>query len=912
MKHLTARLVSGALATLLAATLAGAPPAAAVEPVDLPDPALRACVARALGIAATDPIPAAAAAGLTSLTCDEWVTGKVASLTGIGSLAALTGLTMIGHSVRDLSPLTPLSSLRRLSLPRNPIADATPLGQLPLLEELGLAATEVTDFSFLPRLTALRSLDIMRTSPASYAPLLSLPVLEKLHADAAIDWATLANLPQLRILGLRGTTAASTLGAAPLPWVESLTMTEMTHRSLTTWPEMPNLVNLTDVISGLTSLEGIAKYSKLETARFAQAPVNSLTPLADLPRLRLLTVNGGTFASLDGIAGLSRLESLWVSGAPLTDTGALSSLTQLRVLALTSCGLTAVPTLPSPASLTSINLSSNSIRDLSPLKGSPATIHAGSQRLTLAPANAGEFVDLGLRDIDGRVIVPEVKIPDPTTGVTRDQATGEFSIAAPGRYEISFRSGQFDGSGLQDITPAEAFTSVTGTPSITGTARVGYTLTASHPTTQPSADGWRYQWYEVYYAGATPVPISGATSSSYALTPRDADHRLKVAVTAIKKGYLPVTTESPLTATVVRTSIQGPTPVITGLAKTGATLTAKPGVWTPAAVTLTYQWYRETTKISGATSPTYAPTSADLGQRLRVEVTGSTSYLIGTVRKVSAYTAQVTRSSLTSAPTPLVTGTARTDQVLTGDPGTWAPAPVTLAYQWQRDGANISGATALTYRLTPADVGHYVRLRVRGSKPDYATKYRYSASRWVSKASFATTPTPAIAGTPAVGNRLTSNVGTWDPTPSSFRYQWYRDGTAIDGATSSGYTLTRYDRGHTIKVRVRAYRSGYDRKTVYSAATATIQAGTLTAPIPSITGSAAVGSTLLGTAGTWGPGSVTLSYRWFRDGLAIAGASSTTYRVVSADVGHALTFAVTGSKSGYTTTSRTSDPLAVA
>lgn len=906
------RLVASVLATLLAVTVAAAPPAAALEPVELPDPALRACVTAALGLAATDPIPPAAAAGLTTLTCSEWGTGKVADLTGIGSLSALTALSLPNHAVRDLSPLTSLGSLRRLTAPRNPFTDASPLTQLPLLEELDLATTGMTDLSFVPRLTALRALGITGTSPASYEPLRSLSGLQHLSVDATIDWSILVSLPQLRWLGLRGTGTARTLGVASLPKVDTLVISNMAHASLTDWPELPNLVYLTDIIDGLTSLEGIAKYPKLESVHLSQVPIGSLAPLADLPLLRDLLVDTGPFTSLDGLDGLSRLQTLSLYRVPLTDTNALAHLTQLSSLTLSWCGLTRVPEVANLTSLTSIDLFGNKIRDLSPLQGTTATISAGGQDLALTPAYAGEFIDLGLKDVNGHVITPEVEVPDASVGVTRDYATGEISIDTPGRYTINFHSLTFYGSGLQDITPSAAFTSVVGAPSITGTPGVGYTLTASHPTTEPTADSWRYQWYRLYSFGGNPAVIEGATSSSYTVTSTDVGHQVRVAVTAIKKGYLPVTTQSPATATVVRGLLQGPTPVITGLAKTGATLTANPGVWTPPSARLTYQWYRETTKISGATSPTYAPTSADLGQRLRVAVTGAATGLVGTLRKVSAYTAQVTRSNFTSAPTPLVTVTARTDQVLTGDPGIWGPAPVTLAYQWQRDGANISGATALTYQLTPADVGHYVRLRVRGSKPDYATKYRYSASRWVSKASFATTPTPAIVGTPAVGNRLTSNVGTWDPTPSSFRYQWYRDATAIDGATSSGYTLTRYDRGHTIKVRVRAYRSGYDRKTVFSAATTTIQAGTLTAPIPTITGSPAVGGTLLGTAGTWGPGSVALSYRWFRDGLAITGASSTTYRVVSADVGHALTFAVTGSKSGYTTTSRTSDPLAVA
>ena len=50
----------------------------------------------------------------------------------------------------------------------------------------------------------------------------------------------------------------------------------------------------------------------------------------------------------------------------------------------------------------------------------------------------------------------------------------------------------------------------------------------------------------------------------------------------------------------------------------------------------------------------------------------------------------------------------------------------------------------------------------------------------------------------------------------------------------------------------------------------------------------------------------TLSYQWKRGGTAISGATSATYKTVSADAGKAITVTVTGTKAGYTTLSKTS------
>lgn len=64
-------------------------------------------------------------------------------------------------------------------------------------------------------------------------------------------------------------------------------------------------------------------------------------------------------------------------------------------------------------------------------------------------------------------------------------------------------------------------------------------------------------------------------------------------------------------------------PTVTGSAKVGKTLTAKPGKWEPADVTLTYQWLRDGAPIEGATAQTYEITADDRGTALSVRVTAT-------------------------------------------------------------------------------------------------------------------------------------------------------------------------------------------------------------------------------------------------------------------------------------------------
>ncbi len=80
-----------------------------------------------------------------------------------------------------------------------------------------------------------------------------------------------------------------------------------------------------------------------------------------------------------------------------------------------------------------------------------------------------------------------------------------------------------------------------------------------------------------------------------------------------------------------------------------------------------------------------------------------------------------------TGPTPKVTGKAKVGKTLRAEAGTWQPAPVTLTYQWLRNGKPIKGATAARYKLVKADAGRKIRVRVTGAKPGYAPVVATSA-----------------------------------------------------------------------------------------------------------------------------------------------------------------------------------------
>jgi DNA-binding beta-propeller fold protein YncE len=178
-------------------------------------------------------------------------------------------------------------------------------------------------------------------------------------------------------------------------------------------------------------------------------------------------------------------------------------------------------------------------------------------------------------------------------------------------------------------------------------------------------------------------------------------------------------------------------------------------------------------------------------------------------------------------------------------------------------------------------------------------------------ATLSPTPVPTITGTAKVGHTLTADPGSWGPGMVTLHYSWYANGAAITGATARTLKLSAAQYGKTITVKVRGTETGYLAATKTSAPTDKVAAGTLSpTPTPKIDGVAVVGDKLTAKPGAWGPGSVRLHYHWYANRDAIAGATSTTFTITRAQRGMRITVAVTGSKDGYTTVTKTSLPTA--
>jgi alpha-tubulin suppressor-like RCC1 family protein len=443
--------------------------------------------------------------------------------------------------------------------------------------------------------------------------------------------------------------------------------------------------------------------------------------------------------------------------------------------------------------------------------------------------------------------------------------------------------------------------SLTPVPTISGTVKVGITLSAVTGTWD-SGTTLTYRWFR------DGVERLGLATSTYTLASADFGRTISVTVTGFKPGYRSVSKASAVTASVATgTQTLQPTPTISGTFAVGQTLTANSGIW-DSGVLISYQWVRGGTDIAGATDYLYTVRPEDRNSALAVRVIG-TKLNYADVSKTSGLTGIIGYGTLVASPTPLILGTARVGDAISAVAGYWDDG-ATLAYQWQRNGREIAGATAANYVVAGDDFNTALTVTVTGSKDGYTPVVRTSsATAAVIAGPFVLFSTPTIEGNVGLGERLTARPGSWD-SGAIFTYQWQRDGISIPGATDSTYVTNTGDLGKDISVAVTATKTGYVTKTLTSDRTSTINPLDITiAPVPTIAGVASVGSILTATVGAWSPG-VAVGIQWYRGGTAIAGATGSTYLLTDADEGLQMTVVTTGTKTGYDPLSQESEPTA--
>ncbi|MDO9457134.1 CHAP domain-containing protein [Nocardioides sp.] len=254
----------------------------------------------------------------------------------------------------------------------------------------------------------------------------------------------------------------------------------------------------------------------------------------------------------------------------------------------------------------------------------------------------------------------------------------------------------------------------TATPRIEGTPQVGVPLRGYLGRFTPAGTTQALQWL---VGGAA---VAGATTNTYTPTAADAGKTVSLRSTGTLTGYTAATTTStPTAAVALGTPVRGAKPGVAGAPEVDAVLTVVPGQWTPMPESTVYRWRADGVWLGAARNGRSLTVDETLvGKTISVvEVTKRAGYT--SVSNASGNVGPVVEGAVELTAPFNASGAARHGSSLTFSPGTWTPADATATYEWARDGVLVPEATASTYPLGDADVGHRITVRATVSRDRY-------------------------------------------------------------------------------------------------------------------------------------------------------------------------------------------------
>jgi hypothetical protein len=326
-------------------------------------------------------------------------------------------------------------------------------------------------------------------------------------------------------------------------------------------------------------------------------------------------------------------------------------------------------------------------------------------------------------------------------------------------------------NGTGNVTSSPATLTVDVPPAITtqpANQAVTAGKTATFSVTASGSGTLSYRWNK------NGTVIGGATAASYTTPSTIASDNGAVFTVTVTDSVASVTSSAAtLTVNVPPSITAQPANKTVSVGQT-----ASFGVAASGTATLSYQWSKNGSAISGATAASYttpATSASDNGAQFTVVVTNS----FGSVTSGAA--------TLTVNAPPSITTQPASQTVTAGQAAKFsvtASSAGTPTYQWSKNGNVIGGATSASYTTpatTAADNGSKFSVTVTDS----------TGSVTSSAATLTVNVPPTVTSQPVSQTVIAGQTATFSVSATgtaTLTYQWKKNGTAIVGATSSSYT----------------------------------------------------------------------------------------------------------------------------
>lgn len=460
----------------------------------------------------------------------------------------------------------------------------------------------------------------------------------------------------------------------------------------------------------------------------------------------------------------------------------------------------------------------------------------------------------------------------------------------------------------------------------TSQTQVGTVLRATPTVTFPYLSGGsvvtKYSWQRSTNGTTAWATITGATAATYTLSAADTNKFVRVVVTITSTLYDTMTITAPAGKAILSTALSGgvlPSILVggSGAVTTPHTATVD-GSWPVSGVTLAYQWFTcaatcgdqaNWSAVVGATKSVWTPPASAATLTAFVRVTASKSGHLP-AQVFSSGTALTTLTQPTALIPAVLAGLTAGDAVVgkpvTVKPGVWDAAGITRVYIWQvcdlavedcldpADWSPIGTTTKPAYTPTAANlISASTRIRAIESvaRTGLVSAGTFTDEVDLVPGSLTQTVAPKIVTS---GGNYSVSGGTWLPAGDAPTFEWFEDGVSA----GAGASLPIPPGTTSVHVVVTVSRDGYTDKLV----TLVARKGTITPNVEFISGSHVAQALSVPDPfvypATSTPGAVK-SYQWYSNGVAIKGATASTFTPSYLYVGKKITVRIISRSAFY-------------
>ncbi|MYG06200.1 hypothetical protein F4167_06220 [Candidatus Poribacteria bacterium] len=316
------------------------------DAVYIPDPNLRAALARMLGQRVDAPITVSQMEQFTHFT------GRGHTKNGV--YVEGEALTLVNKGIKDLTGLEYAINLKELSVREgreefrgNGISDLTPISGLTQLESLGIGGigNYVSDLSPIANLTNIKHLDLGGSPISDLSPISNFTQLETISFDDSVpltDISVLADMENLRAVFMWGPR----------------------FKDMSPLVNLPNIVTMSLCGNDISEIPSLKNAPKLKKLYVFGNNVSEVSILEDLTNLERLNLRNNNITDIAPLAGLTNLKWLDLTGNPIRDWTPLYELSKNTKIEPNGFAFSAEATLVALDSTFTFNIDALFVRDL--------------------------------------------------------------------------------------------------------------------------------------------------------------------------------------------------------------------------------------------------------------------------------------------------------------------------------------------------------------------------------------------------------------------------------------------------------------------------------------------------------------------------------------------------------------------